>query len=402
MRRGDAVLADAGSLRSRIDALERDVVRARKAFQSPMIADPLRERVRARFDVLLDKQSLALATLRRSLDESVGEPGSGAWHALRKIRLDCDRLFSECLGFLAGVLVRSAEVDEGTCAVADALLNKLQERTGIGWSRVTILGDETLFDRVAGIIRLRFPEFSVWGLPASTHEFGHVVARELRTASVLEDDIATRPIQDIVDAEGGGSIEGHLHELFADMFATYVHGPAFLCRSVLLSLDPARAWEHGKTHPMPAMRVHVMRMTLERMDGGDFKDVSTRIGETWSAALASVGEPTELEDRLDEPTRVRLEQWLEKFFGLLGSELPKKARYGTWDHARQLWLGLEAAHDSQNLLADLRPREGSEVPDVLNAAWLYRLGHAYGPNARLAELEVEARKWCIKMVNLDE
>ena len=395
-------MSDSHALLSRIEALERDLSRAWEAFDTPKIDVDLRNRVKAQFATFFNSKIHDLARLRERLDNGSKDPVDKPWDAFRRIAAECDALFAECLAFLAGVQIRSAGIDDGVGMLADAFLDDLSTRTGIGWQRVTVLGEETLFSRVVDIVRLRFPEFSVWGLPAAAHEFGHVVARKIKAATILEDNLDSKPFQDIVDAAGGGQVENYLQELFADAFATYATGPAFLCRSVILRFDPSVAYSHGTTHPMSAMRVYVMRRTLERMSDepiASFDGVLRRIDQLWQESLTSVGQPLALVERVDPFRLEALEQWFKDFFELLETSLPPSARLATWLQAERLWGDVERATKERDLFERISaPHDDDGLPDVLNAAWLYRIHHPHGEGARLAELERAAKGWCEAIV----
>jgi hypothetical protein len=389
---------DLDLLSARIGTLERDVQRVEKAFASDSISPELRQRVRARFDTLLNKQRLALGALR---EQMAPERGKKAWAAFQTIAADCDRLFSESLAFLSGVLVRGAGLDDRMCEVADTLLDELARMTDIPWARLTTLGDEAAFDRVAGIIRVPFPEFTVWSLPVTGHEFGHVVARELREAGVLKDELNTHPFQDIVDEAGGGRLEDHLHELFADVFATYALGPSFLCKEVVLTFDPTTAYQPGATHPMSAARVHVMCRTLERMEvkpEGTLEVILDRVESTWQDGLESAGQPRLLKERIDSDALERLDRWLEDFYGLLAAELPN-ARYHGWLRFTRLTQELETTVKEGNLLDDIEAIEDDSLADILNAVWIYRAYRPESPAARLPEVERAGRRWALHILD---
>lgn len=384
MNEGHALLA-------RIHNLERDLDRAFKPFGG-------KEELRAQFDRYFSGQRIALARLKQELKESPPKPTVEAWGEFKKINDGCGKLFAECLSYLAGVEVRRAGLDDGVGMLADAFLDDLSARTGISWGGVSLLGSETSYNRIVEIVRLRFPEFSVWSLPAAAHEFGHMVARKLKAATVLRDDILTTPFQDFAEEAGGGLEVSFLHELFADVFATYATGPAFLCRSVLLSFDPRRAYQHGKDHPMAAMRVELMRRTLEWMAEGWLGTAVSRVTEidtAWTRALESAGVPSSLAERLDDTEMETLEAWWRGIVGLLEANLPQSARYRGWLAAQRLWQALEDTDRSGGLFGEIDdPPADVTQADVLNAAWLFRLNYPFAHNVRLPELERTARGWC--------
>jgi len=352
---------------AQIDALAENLGRAERALGAQQIDPDLREAVRIRFSKLISKQQKGLEKLREEVEGDL--PLDECWYAFRYIRQECMPIFRECLAFLEGGLVRSAGIDDGICHVADALLDDLSYRADIYWARLTILAEGELFDQTAEIIRLRFPEFSIWNLPISGHEFGHLVGQELR---VLKPDGTYRyPIQEILQIEGQTNPQNvpFLREHFADLFAVYALGPAFACPCILLRFDPGVAYKDGKDHPSYAKRVHFILEALRRMDEAEgmlqpYRDIIEYLSGLWQRNLLAAKQP----ESLDQATIVQLNDWLERLYVQIDTHLPPYVRYRGWSRAQRLSSELLSEKGAAQVLED-----DDTLPDVLNAAWLCRI-----------------------------
>jgi hypothetical protein len=371
---------------AQLEALAQHLGRAQQALYADPINAELRERVQVRFGGLIDKQQRALQELRA---EASPERLPQTWRELKAIRRDCNRLFAESLAFLQGALVRTAGLDGGICQIADDLMEELRQRTDISWSRLTIPGEAALFGQLAEIIRVPFPEFTIWSLPLTGHEFGHLVAQELR---VLDGDAYTFPFRELVDRAGpGGQTERFLQEYFADIFATYVHGPAYLCLAVVLRFDPVTAHVDGRDHPSGMRRVGVMLAVLELMDGGAalplYGSVREAIGRLWERGLEATGRSARRAAALD-PASVEY-GWTTRIHELLESEL-SQARYDGWLRAQRLAQEFRPYDDPPTA------QEDDTLADVLNAVWLWRLqrGDQAGDVYEAQRVDEIARQLC--------
>jgi hypothetical protein len=293
------------------------------------------------------------------------------WDDFRRMRSDCRNLFSECLAFLEGALVRSAGLDDRICQVADALLADLSYRADIPWQRFTIMAEGEFFTNLTEIIRLRFPEFSIWNLPIIGHEFGHFVAEELR-----KPDTSDLFVQ-ILQGEGMHKPEEQdvrlLHEQFADLFAAYALGLAFACTCILLHFDPGTADRDGREHPADAKRAHFILQALDKMDKTDVARPQLGIIEhlrtLWRQSLEAVGKPEPLAPEIIGQLNNRLD---ELYVRVVDRRLAG-VRYTGWSQASLLSAELLSDKGAAQVLADFDSK--ITLPDVLNAAWLCRIQH---------------------------
>ena len=335
-------------------AIERgNLQRAREALAAEAIDEGLRAAVHVRFNTRLKEIERKLDGVERC---AISPPLDACWSALEDAAQRSRELLAECLAFLEGALIRSAGIDRGVCAVADGLLQELSRLSEVPWARLTILGEDDRVFSLADIVRLRFPEFTVWAIPVAAHEFGHVA---VRTHAGLKAKLPAWTERD-----------PRAEELFADVFATYVLGPAFACTTVMLRFSPLDA-SRGARHPRDAQRVHAVLDVLDRLDKleGDrpYALALDRLGATWEASLEAASQRPSAAEEV-------LRFLVDDMFANLELEVPL-ARYATWDQARELAGQLTA----RPAAADLR--------DVLNAAWHARLKGWHRAQPTIEELE---------------
>jgi len=379
-------------LTAQIEALLEDLRRAHRALDAQQITPDLRQAVHSRFGRLINSQEEDLADLQKGVRS--GLPLGECWSAFRDTRQECVSIFRECLAFLEGALVRSAGLDEGFCRLADALLDDLSRRTDIHWARLTILAEEEFFAQMAEIIRLRFPEFSIWSLPIAAHEFGHLVGQELK--ALRPDGTYRYPFQEILQREGQVDRRNvpFLREHFADLFAAYSLGPAYACTCILLRFDPWSAHQDGREHPSYAKRARFVLRGLERMDETEalrqpYRGMTQHLSNLWQQSLMSARQP----GTLDQATAAQLNEWLEELYFLLHREMPPAARYQGWPQAQRL---------SCEFLSDKKPAQllDSEdtLADVLNAAWLCRVQHWNDHGYQARQVSQRAVELCREII----
>ncbi len=292
-------------LHCRLYELEKDLERFRELVGSDKIDRADRECVAGRLYRMLSDQDYALKKLRKLAQNGAALGASLAQVIERSEGGPMSDLRGEVLDFLGGVLVRRQGLDQGVCAVAEALLCEFAVRTGVNWASRAVLGRNPLFSEPTGMIRLRFPDWDIWNLPLLAHEFGHVtalatpafrdlLARELAVATQGHPDAAnwTETERQAYSSER----ERHLHEFFADSFAVYCLGPAFVYDVGLLQFNPVAAHFPRGDHPTHAERMIVILRVLERMnqeeavdayDAGPYAAVLARMRDWWQEAMSA-------------------------------------------------------------------------------------------------------------------
>jgi 3',5'-cyclic AMP phosphodiesterase CpdA len=339
----------------------------------------------------LNSQENALGDIYRALNrldpddnEAVSEALKDAWSSYQKVYRRSQEIFRDCLELMGGLALRDKELDERICEVADELINATTDYVRTSWYSFTILAQREAFQwTISRIIRLRFPEWTIWSLPFAAHEFGHVVIRD--------EDM----FKELVEAQTSEWKKRHLNVILADAFATYVMGPAYLCAAISLWLDPSGfsgeddpSETSDETRLSDATRAHVMFAVLERMnikaqdDIGEepYTEIIDLLAQRWEAARSQQDasseeslEEIQLWDNQDlealvETALRELDDWLYEEEGAYphsGENGIKVAE--AWAAAWQKQL----SNGERLSIPELSPN--STLRDALNAAWLCRI-----------------------------
>jgi hypothetical protein len=299
-----------------------------------------------------------LSTQERKLETLIGNASNGgAFAEMRKdyqeISRECRDLFGEALAVLIAPTVRP--LSNGACDVVEKLLRGLGQLVGVPWLHLTTLADSEFFGTASQVIRLRYPSSTVWDFPVAAHEFGHFVGPGWPTP-----DAKRNGYQDFLTETNIGD-ESYLQEYFADLFATFVLGPAFVNSCLLHRFDPVR--EEGQFHPSDRQRAVGILAALEMLANDSQPQTAPVLRrmhqmrtEEWNHAVAASGAVP-----VDDEFSGRLQGCLRTL----------------WESLRE-WCG-DAAFNDIHVSFRLRPERGEDVPsgatirDVLNAAWIVRL-----------------------------
>ena len=336
--------------------------------------DQIAELVAALDDPTANKQ------LRATLQHEVARLGdqlvaTDDWSAIAGAARSIRRLAAESMELSSGLATRGRGLDDGLCALADVLLYEVSTG-GPPWVMATIPADSDFFNERDHVIRLRWPGDGVWTLPLALHELGHFVGRRLETSEALDVErwAVLRPFEERLSVTGEEMPADwhHLHELFADAYAVYVGGPAYLACCVTVGFDPTADASAAKTHPAPSRRVAFMVEVLTRMNG--FRDNSASLAfeiqawqQRWTEIVTVAGTPI---DAGLTPADIEL---VDVLWAILHDHLPN-ARYRTLNAAKSM---------SGQLLSPIDPLVPGQatMADVVNALWCARRERNADPDA---------------------
>ena len=124
--------------------------------------------------------------------------------------------------------MRDNALDNRVCQMTDVLLKDLGGPHHVPAPSVPAL-QAALGTVMKSVIKLGFPEWTIWGIPLVGHELGLSVADNEEV------------IKRLVTGDSFGMSADRKKSLFADIFATYTLGPAYTCAAILLRFEPHHA-----------------------------------------------------------------------------------------------------------------------------------------------------------------
>jgi hypothetical protein len=346
----------------------------------------------------------ALDAVYNNLNQShaVGEEDlRAAWRRYIEINSESQKIFLEYVDLMSGLAIRDKELDSRICWIADELVMQcaVDYTFTADLISLTVLAQQEALNRsMARILRLRFPEWTVWSLPLIAHEFGHVLIEDHPD---LEDFAATQLKvwnRKRKSNRARKQNESFLAEVIADAFATYMVGPAYACAAISLRLNPSII-NSEEMRLADATRVTVILSVLRWMNDTTpnpngraltpYKEMITRLEEQWNHALQRAkpsGALSKEQKAINTLIDDTLEQSLVKirtiFFNgrypSTGSSGLEVARNWAQDWSEQL-----AA--SKKRLSIPRVPSDSSLRDVLNAAWICRIESEASESESIAE-----------------
>jgi len=267
-------------------------------------------------------------------------------------------MWAEHIETVAGMVLRDDRFDDGLCALADgivAICSKFSSK-----ETLNILGrDSAVTKELNYAVYLRFPTWSVWGLPLVAHEFWH--------ASCIE----VSGLKEALSPPGDSTIwsDSLMQDCFADTFATYVMGPAYAFSCILLWLNVGS--------PEDRVRAKIVFSTLEHLarENPEYRSLDA-LKKCWAEAAA--GEPI-----MDTMKIETLQQVLFQYIDEGKNSFPysikdwKAAGATLGDYLKREQEGNFTDEDIKSL-----KQKNVDLRHVLHSAWLERW--------RLSELDDKA------------
>lgn len=255
--------------------------------------------------------------------------------------------------------------------------------------------EDPLAETQARIIRVRFPEWTLWTVPLAAHEYCRATFDDVSSLSkVVEHESARRG-----QGENGAleAAQGIVPLLIADAFALRVMGPAYACAAVLLRLDPFTHPSGPRAHDIE--RAETIFAVLEQLypDQGEnepLQFVNEYVRSHWDAALTAVAPDLDLTEIQKQAT----------FFATEGVETLDKKIYpqahyisdsegsgNDWRTAERLRKYFQGMAGDVGV-GEAQPKKPDNygVRDVLNAAWSARLRN---PRAVMNYANAAGREW---------
>lgn len=364
------------AFQEQVDALDAQLERLQKRLpdlrpEPPGSEQPLSARERERFQDLQTTLASIGKQLRDALQKisNASQAGGSAsqFKELATVRADCRSFAADCLAFEQSAAMRHFEPVRSACRLADTFLEELSGAIRDSRSHYVLISDAEHFTGDAKAIHLSYMRLGFWQLARVAHEFGHLWAeKSLRGAQIQSDFAALIPRQAWSEAQA--------KEFFADVFATYVLGPAYASSCLLLDFNPAEK-NVSDTHPNGDARAHCVLFALsklvQRFEGfssNQAADLHTNLNSFWTATRNAAGLNGDLINKFD------LKHAVDVAFLNLEDNI-SSARYNSMEKANRV---SNLSHDAQ-----------ATMRDILNGAWLRRNGQA-GPQIKRVEREMQS------------
>lgn len=357
---------------SAIERMKRECFRIEETSVGGEIATSLEERTRPALQTVNAIEELLEHSAKTNL----------IWERLRKAaNVEAEPIFAEYVEFLGGVALRDTGFDEGISKVADELLRTYT----LGGGPTNILAmpthQQALTKTLARIIRVTFPNWTIWALPATAFEFWRVVASQ-NIGKTLDDALENLPTEERT------KIAPEDMECLGDAYATYTMGPAYAFFAVTILLDPLSEQHHRRTRTILHM--------LECMDSREsplnppYKGVRIQLLEAWNAARVQMQQAPlnmtpdngEIDDTgnsvLEGGAGVRI--LVRVFWKTLRSVTSAGFVVDVWNEI-QKWVPDLIAGKVENI----QIATGAELRHVLNAGWLARISSERDPTIDLTK-----------------
>ena len=375
--------------------------------------------------------------LMKATDEEEEAALKKAWQRFSKIYDESRGTFGEYLEFIGGLAIRYTGLDERVCRVADELIRSCSlEITREKWQSLTVPALQESFTKtLARIVRLRFPEWTIWTLPFTAHEYGHVVLEdrlelvkdpiktfiEEEVESEAQEDEECKKARAANDAQGEERarqrIMKRLLVLLSDAFATYTMGPAYAYAMMYLRFNPLSARLADAERPPDVLRAHMVLSMLQAIDDEEekkFTGIAKELETSWGDMLRRAGT-----DDLSKEEKQAVTEQAARIRYVYGRALFPTARYplaGKDDEGwvvAEKWAGTwgKILRENQPLTGTVKeeqPGEGtqtdkiyvkkkSKLRDAINAAWLCRVKNK---SEKIPSIALEARNLCEFIISL--
>jgi predicted MPP superfamily phosphohydrolase len=388
------------ALSTRLDALEQSLERAKQPPSAWRLKMRLREEEIPGEDLWgadspIDTELALLRAIRTNLEKAEGTDANagrfimGAWRSYARVSERSQEIFREWLDVAGGLTLRTHELDERLFRMADRLIEDCAAGSGVP-SYVSIpAAQENLAKTMGHVIRLRFPEWTIWNVPFAVHEYGQVVVDHVDALRTLVEDTTTswvnqdREWQLIAGNEEEKdekqlNYQHQLRKFVADAFATHTLGPAYACAAILLHFDPLFAYDERAAYDK---RARVMLAMLEKMDnragGSPYEKMVELLEHHWKSVLGRAKPSGSTEATDEERLRDLVDEIWERIYGEYRNEklYPPAGGESGWQIAKGWAANWIQQLEANEPLSVWEVSSGSKLRDVLNAAWLCRISY---------------------------
>jgi hypothetical protein len=371
----DLPLGTPQELTDGLDCLELELKAARQNLG--MQADKV-GRVRDEFSQLTQDRQDVDDYLVKGADELERELTTDNYWSKRD---KCEAMFSEYVDYLRGVAIRSTGFGDEDFRLSDLFL--LADNLPAVWGRpggwtwkslaIPSRAEENASTQ-AYVLRIGFPEWTIWALPLLQHEFGRVVTAK------NERDL---PVSSPTEAA-----------MLADALAGLVTGPAYACAELLLRLDPASVnrWDDEVTLRSATI---LKSLALSAQLAGDaaLTGLAARLETEWRDAVESAGgAATALDTALEKSAVTLVIERAARFLGLgdWADDQPQVPPWADRWATVVTWSGHLASQQPDQIDIGEVDAQNGALALLLDAAWLARVGPSPAADANPGDLDAVA------------
>jgi hypothetical protein len=343
--------------------------------------------------------------LRTEIEAGEEDP-HGAWLRYRVLHGETREVCRTCVELMGGFALRDRMpadqrdrfLDRKICLFTEKLAERCGKLTDPDLNPLLAIptAEDALSETVTRIIRLRFPEWTMWTLPLVAYEYARVVFADIpQLQQAIEDELTRRLQENPAQEHEREQIRAAITTMMADVFGTYIMGPAYVCAAVLLRLEPLGGGpdvERAETMFAAAQRLY----DPDRQDPGRF--VRDHVRSTWDATMGLVASGEEL-----EALRKRAERFSRRALRTVMQTTYAEAAFPEYTEEGEHWSRAKALSEAWRAQLQDESRRGPEdeayeLREVLNAAWRCRL---LQPD-RVSDFARQAREACDAVIGRGE
>ena len=244
-----------------------------------------------------------LDTLSSKIKQSPGSKLSKKIQSqIKKIDDRSQILFDEYIEFFGGLAMRGSRFYSEICEFADDLIDEIKKQRYVtsqkytNHSLIIPARKEAMEQTLARLVRLGFPEWTVWSLPLVIAEFGHILVKNSgEINSFKEAQITNLEAAQLTKREKEVK-KICLHYLIADALATFNLGPSYACATILLRLNSLYTQRNKNNLSkrnkdlISNKRCHIILTMLREMNKGTVDEMAyiefiEKLGSAWSEYL---------------------------------------------------------------------------------------------------------------------
>jgi len=311
----------------------------------------------------------------RSINGVPLDPGK-SWEDLRVAATSkTEAIFTSSVELLGGAALRDSGLDERIGLFADQLLAMANDKKLLALPTGQASAQQELARVFKGIIRVAFPDWTLWSLPAAALEYWKISYKKT-VEPTLNANLAN------LTPEERDAVREDDTQPLVDAYATYIMGPAYACYAIGVLLAPESDTDQ--------LRVRFTLTMLDAMSDAvnpsspPFVAVSRRLLEGWNAARIQMGRvPLVLDGPVadQDPETVRVRMIVRIFRNTLETITAAKFGMAIWNDI-QPWVDLL---NQEGGATEINVPQGADLRHVLNAIWLARISPDRDPQSDLTE-----------------